>query len=92
MSPKSKNYKWQLKWIVDLKMATVTHLEGLRFEVDVDQNGKLEFLINKEGKSLEYYENKMEKLHFSQVVEHLCRMERQARKIYQQKVLQEIEV
>lgn len=89
---KSKNYKWQLNWSVNLDQGTVTHKDGVQFNVKVnsDENG-LDFFINKQGRSLEYFNSKKEKLHLSQLSEHLCKLERQARKIYHQKVVQEIE-
>lgn len=78
----SKNYKWQTKWSVDLVMCRVTHEDGIAFDMDIDQNGKVTCAIVKEGKSQEYIDEKFNKYHFSQFTDHMCRMARQAEKFF----------
>lgn len=85
-----KNYLWQKGWSVDLDRATVKHKDGIVFYVDLDQNGELEFTISFKGDSYKYYHLKRETLTPFQFAQHIGKLVRQAREIYNIKNMEQL--
>lgn len=85
-----KNYLWQKSWSVDLDRATVSHKDGLVFYVDLTQNGELEFTISFKGDSYKYYHLKRETLTPFQFAQHIGKLVRQAREIYNIKNMEQL--